>query len=795
MKLRTSFRGKLLLLSIVPLAVAQIVTLFAVMRTVETEVDRRARESLSIGGEVVNEFLASRDEQLRTSVQVLAADFGLKEAVATGDRSTIVSVLENHSQRVGADVALFVDTGGTILAASGNSGLHESDSYRDPVGSGRPGEWQNPISVFDGTAYQTIAVPLKAPVTIGWIVMGFRIDESVARRLSSLTGLQIGIVSTAGDAPALVASSAAETARDQASAAITQHESVVDSVYTVQEGGVAWLALRTPFVDGSSDVEVVLQRSMQEAMAPYLDSRRALTAFSVLLMAFVAVAAAWVSGGIAQPLRVLTEAARRMISGRYDKIDQLATHGEFGELASSFNAMQGAIADREQRISHQAMHDPLTDLPNRNNLMQHLNGAIDRAKSANSTIAVVCIKLSSVNAISSTLGHSASDQVITQAARHLRLNLHPSQILGHVGTNEFMLVLPKTDIDDAFNTAQLVASILSTGVTLNRVNIGLQTQVGIAVFPHHASGAAELLRNAAIARSEAETCREPVVVYENGREDFYVRQLRIVNDLRGALQRDEVHVYFQPKVALPDGTPCGAEALVRWKHPEFGWLPPDEFIPAAEQAGTIVHLTRFVMSGACRQCRIWQDRGYAMPVSVNLSARDLNDEYLPHFVEQQLQDNRIDPGQLTLEITENTVMENLQQAISVLESLRATGVRISMDDFGTGHSSLAQLKVIPLDELKIDRSFIMTMLDDRQNRAIVKATLELAHNMKLHVVAEGVEDESTIRHLSDSGCDEAQGFFLSKPVPFDELLQWLDGWQATPFSERRSSTRAFRKKA
>jgi len=270
-----------------------------------------------------------------------------------------------------------------------------------------------------------------------------------------------------------------------------------------------------------------------------------------------------------------------------------------------------------------------------------------------------------------------------------------------------------------------------------------------------------------------------------------VQQLQIVNDLRSALQRDQVFLHFQPKIALPAGNFCGAEALVRWNHPELGLLMPDSFIPAAEQAGTIVHLTRYVISKALQHCRNWHAEGIDASISVNLSARDLQDEYLPYFVLQELKDKEFAAHNLTLEITENSVMQDVNHAINVLECLRDIGVRISIDDFGTGHSSLAQLRNIPLHELKIDKSFVMNLTDDAQNEAIVRTTIELAHSMNLEVVAEGVECEDTLRRLSEAGCEQAQGNFLSKPISSEELVKWCRNFAAVAYEERRKKSRAF----
>jgi len=763
MKFRTSFRSKLMLLTVVPLAVAQIVTLFAVMRTVETDVDTRARESLVVGSTVVSEFLASRGEQLRTSVAVLASDFGLKEASATGDAATIQSVLQNHSKRIHADMAMLVDMDGNTVAST-IIGSHRSDEILAFVGDDE-GQNLETTAVFGDSAYHVFVVPLRAPVTIGWVVLGFGIDQQLESRLSSLTGLNVSIVAS----------------KKTPSTGLVADEQT--------------LSYSLPFVAGNSELSVVLQRSLDEAMLPYVEARRGLLIFAGTLLLFVAFAGVMFSTTIAKPLRTLASAAQKIISGNYEGDLNVSSDDEFGELASSFDSMRHAISEREQRISHQALHDALTDLPNRYKVLQILTTAIESARDDQRGVAVLSIRLSRMSEISSTLGHKATDELIIQAARHLRVNLDKDDLLGHTGTNEFVLILPGQDAQSAMSRVERIGQILGSGVTLENIDVALQTEIGIAEFPKHSKVAAELLRYASIARSEAQTGKERVRVYEAGREDEFVRRLRVVSDLRAAIRNDHIEVWYQPKICLNEGVVCGAEALVRWQHPELGLLFPDEFIPAAEQAGSIVHLTRYVLTKAVEQCREWADRGSVLHMSVNLSVRDLLDEYLPYHVLQILKENGIKPEQLTLEVTESSIMEDVARAVLVLECLRDIGVRISMDDFGTGHSSLAQLRNIPLHELKIDKSFVMTILGDAQNEAIVRTTSDLAHSLDLEVVAEGVEDEATMRRVASLGCEQAQGYFLSKPVPANEFIVWLDEFEPIIFHERRKTDRAFASKA
>ena len=784
MRGRMTFRTKLLLLAIVPLAIAQGMTLFAVMRTVEKDVLTRAQESLTIGAVVANEFLAARAEQLQTSVAVLAADFGLKEATATGDAATIRSVLVNHSRRIGADIAALVDLDGVLIASTlDRSGRNRVDLVQFLADASQQSE---STALVSGSAYHLFTVPLRAPVTTGWVVLGFEINEQVTERISDLTGLDISLIhADAGFNTVLSSQSAAPGDIDL--------RQPIDTVYMASGDADQSLTIQTPFVRGDKSVFVVLQRSVREAMLPYVEARRALLAFGAVLLAFVAIAGGWFSKTIASPLRTLGSAARRMISGDYATKVAIQSDDEFGELASSFNAMQTAIAERERRISHHALHNPLTDLPNHAMVLKELTRLIEQARKDDTRISVLSLDLVRMSEISSTLGHEAADELISMAARILEASLTDVEILGHTGTNEFVLVLPEHDIEDALSYVNRIEKLLGSGVTLGRVGMMLQTEVGIAVFPRHGGRANDLLRFAAIARTEAEKSSERIRIYQPGRKDVFLRRLRIVNDLPPALGCGEIDTWFQPKISLPDGNVCGAEALARWQHPELGFLSPNDFIPTAEQSGTIILLTRHVLTEAVRKCRIWEDAGHSLQVSVNLSARDLLDEYLPYHVMQILEDNKLPPDRLTLEVTESSIMEDLRRTITMLELLQDIGVKISMDDFGTGHSSLAQLKNIPLHELKIDKSFILTLCEDTRNDAIVRTTIELAHGMDLTVVAEGVQDEATMRRIAALGCEQAQGYFLSKPLTNADMLDWLQNFESRSYGDRRSRHRTFSK--
>lgn len=779
-----------MLLTIVPLAIAQLVTLFAVMNTVERDIADRARASLETGGIVVSEFLASRGEQLRTSVEVLAADFGLKEATATGDENTIRSVLENHGRRIRADMAMLVDLDGNTVASTLELVTRRPPSVTRLLPELEDHDLQS-TAIIDGVAYHIFAVPLRAPAPVGWVFLGFRIDDLVAQRIASLTGLDVSIISVQTAGAEIIASTTTDISPRSIGPAALVFGVPEGQVFTVGSAEEQHLALRTSFVSGSSSVAVVLSRSLREAMLPYAEARRGLLVFGIVLLALVAFAAVSFSATISRPLQTLAAAAQRMISGNYGEDVTVGTRDEFGNLASSFNAMRTAIAEREQRITYQASHDSLTDLPNRYRMLQFLTSEIESVRSSGKSVTVMSIRLSGISEIASTLGHKVGDDLTKAAAQQIRTNVAADDVLGHTGTDEFTLILSGQTAADAMNYVDKVERVLAAGMNLESFDVELHADIGIASFPDHGGNAAELLRFAAIARTDAGNCNETARIYEVGREDEFVHRLRVVNDLRSAIRNGELDVWLQPKISLPDGKVCGVEALVRWEHPELGFMAPDEFIPAAEKAGTIVHLSRYVLDRSVMYCRRLDGLGHDLNVSVNLSVRDLLDEYLPYHVLQILKDHDVQPQQLTLEVTESSIMEDVRHAVLVLECLRDIGVRISMDDFGTGHSSLAQLRNIPLHELKIDKSFVMSLASDAANESIVRTTIGLAHDLGLSVVAEGVEDEATMRRIARLGCQQAQGFFLSKPLLFDDFVAWLADYKVVSYKERRTTRRAF----
>jgi diguanylate cyclase (GGDEF)-like protein len=432
------------------------------------------------------------------------------------------------------------------------------------------------------------------------------------------------------------------------------------------------------------------------------------------------------------------------------------------------------LAAKQAENEYQAMHDSLTGLPNRVLFQQRLSEAIEAARERDGRIAVMLMDLDHFKEVNDTLGHHFGDQLLKEIGPRLSTVLRDDDMMARLGGDEFGVLLPDLPEDEvAFSIAHRLLEELEEPVSVEGLALDISGSLGIAIFPTQSKDAESLLRRADVAMYAAKEAGGGYEVYTHDMDRHNPSRLTLVSQVRPALERDEFEMYFQPKVRLSDGRVAGAEALIRWNHPERGVVSPDEFIPLVEKTVLLGPLTTYVMEHVMHQWRIWADEGMAIPLAVNLSPRSLLDRQLPDTVHDMLERYEMPPSFLRLELTENFLMSDSGRSNAVLDELSRVGVSLSIDDFGTGYSSLSYLKQLPIDEIKIDRSFVIDMQNDGDDFMIVRATVELGKNLGLRVVAEGVEDRETFDRLADFGCDEAQGYYISRPMPLDEFGRWL----------------------
>jgi diguanylate cyclase (GGDEF)-like protein len=439
----------------------------------------------------------------------------------------------------------------------------------------------------------------------------------------------------------------------------------------------------------------------------------------------------------------------------------------------------GSLRDvSEQRaeteaLQYQALHDPLTGLPNRTLLQERLRETLRAGEREMKPSAVLLLDLDGFKRVNDSLGHQAGDRLLQQVSNRMRAVLRKADTVARYGGDEFAIVpFGATDGTRALLIAEKILQALDKPFTIEEQAVSVTASIGIAVFPEHAEDADALIRRADVAMYAAKRAQSGYSVYsvdQEGGEN--VGKTPLIGKLRYAIDQFELLLHYQPIVSTSDGKPIKVEALVRWGHPSHGLLPPDDFIPSAEQTDLIKPLTQWVLNEAIGQVHAWSKAGIDIGVAVNLSARNLLDNELPDAVGQLLQTWQVPPEKLTLELTESVIVA--PEAVETLQRLQAIGVGIAVDDFGTGYSSLAYLKWLPISEIKIDRSFVRDMATNHDGAAIVQSTIDLGHNLGLKVVAEGVEDQRTADLLRDYRCEYIQGFHISKPTAAATLGPWL----------------------
>ncbi|GII21817.1 hypothetical protein Pme01_14140 [Planosporangium mesophilum] len=425
-------------------------------------------------------------------------------------------------------------------------------------------------------------------------------------------------------------------------------------------------------------------------------------------------------------------------------------------------------AERQQAV-HDSLHDSVTGLPNRQLLATRLQDAVESSE----RVGLVLLDLDRFKEINDTLGHRCGDELLTRVGPRLAETVRATDTVARLGGDEFAVLLPHvTSLDDVLAIVEKLRTAIELPIQIVGADLSVEASMGVVVSGEHGDDAQSLLRRAEVAMYVAKERNRGVAVYDASEDAHDPGRLALLTELRRAIDQRELVLHYQPKISLPTGEVSGVEALVRWEHPRRGMVPPDRFIPLAEHTGLIGPLTRYVLDVALRQARRWLDEGHPLPIAVNLAARNLADPDLCDDVLRLLDEHGVPANLLCLELTESAITTEPEHALHLMTRLRAAGISLAVDDFGTGYTSLAQLKNLPITELKIDRTFVGTMTVERSNGLIVRAIVDLARNLGLTTVAEGVEDADTFTALASNGCAVAQGYHMSRPLPADAFDRW-----------------------
>ncbi len=766
---------------------------FAVVRA---SIDANARallaQDLAVGERIWARLLAQRAGKLALGASVLAADYGFRAAAASGDEDTLRSALDNHGARIGATVTAMLKSDLSLRAVGEGTERGAVDAL--PPLAARLAELGSTLALVDGRPYQLVMVPMKAPVLVGYVVMGFPLDAALVEDMHAVSGLHVAVlVDGAAGGSRLALSTLPEALGAELRAAHPAGDQLAlgDQPHVLRQIG-------DPAAAGAGmHLRTVLLRSLADAVAPYRELQATLAVLTLAGLLMASAASIVTARRVTTPLRSLVRASERLSRGQYDQPlqhDGRNDDDEIGELARSFDHMRVSIAKQQAEIRQLAYWDPLTGLPNRAQFGDAVREALEMAQDTALPVSVVMLDLDRFKHVNDVLGYAFGDRLLQGVAQRLAAqDLRPDEMVARLSGDEFALLLPGRDAAGALRLAECLADAFLLPLTLDDHTVDVTAAFGVACWPQHAGDAETLISRAEVAMYSAKRKTAAALVYDAANDVGSALTLSLLSELRRALEQDELRLFLQPKVALVGpqaGRIVGAEALVRWMHPTRGMVPPMHFIPFAEQTGFVRQLTMWMLEATAKQWPELEALGLQR-VSVNLSTRDLMDQELPAKLQRLLKRHPMPPQALCLEITESAIMDEPQRAEATLNQLSAIGFKLSIDDFGTGYSSLAYLKRLPVDELKIDRSFVMAMETDEDDAKIVRSTVDLAHNLGLSVVAEGVETGAAMARLAGLHCDEAQGYHMSRPIPAAEMaafaLAWADRQAAADAADQEKS--------
>lgn len=715
--------------------------------SVEHYAEQTIAKDMSANAAVFDEILAARSRQMRSSAEVLSRDFGFRESVALGDAVTVASALQSLQDRASVSYAFVVGTDGSITGKVAGITPSELASITSALDMGK----EAGIIATGGKLASAVAAPIEIPNLAGWLILAQPLDQATMQRLTQLAAIDLQAeVKMASQLPAILSNAA--RAEGKTTEVYISGERVLYSISSLQPLGDQ---LRP---------RLLLSHSLTKALSQYREIYLLLLGLTLAAFGAVIALGGFVAKGITLPIAKLDAAARRFSSGERTFVE-VETQDEVGRLAESFNFMVDAIEERERKISHIALHDILTGLPNRKLFAEQMDFALARLDST-SGLVLGYLDLDNFKLVNDTLGHPVGDGLLKQIAERLSQHL-PNNIVARLSGDEFAIMSSSGEAGTgSVNFAQKLHQLFDQPFMVDGHTIPIRPSIGFAIAPSDGRSVTELLKNADLAlyraKQEGKGCYQ---FFEPAMDEQARKRRQVEIDLRNAIKTGQFELYYQPLYSLEKEQLTGFEALLRWIHPEYGLVNPLEFIGIAEETNLIIPIGEWVIREACRQAALWPED---LRMAVNISPLQFRSANLSNVIIQSLAASGISPNRLELEITESIFIENVENTLKCLHNLRNVGVRIALDDFGTGYSSLSYLRSFPFDKIKIDRSFVTDLQSGAPASAIIRAITTLADALGMETLAEGVEFEEQADLLRIEGCQQVQGFFYSRPVPSRE---------------------------
>ncbi|MGL5997156.1 MAG: putative bifunctional diguanylate cyclase/phosphodiesterase [Pseudomonas proteolytica] len=770
MKWRHAFQTRLAGVLALLLLVVVGAVYFAVQGATSRAVENQAQVQLETGSRVFERLLDLRGRRLQYGLDWLTVDAQFRRAVAEGQPAQILAALQRHGTGIRSSEVFVLGLDGQVLVSTLDGvPAQQVFPYAQALRHARRNSLQMLIVALAGQPFLLVQEDVLDPLPIARVVMGFAMDEAFATELRSLSNLEVSFMSLDNGQPGTLFST--QPLADRPAIIQALQDSTNPLAQMSEWHGMRFLSqvLALANTGDGGQVMALLQSPLDHALQSFAPLDRQFLGIALAALMVSLVGALLMARRVSRPLDALVQAAERIGAGDYRTPVAVRGKDEFGLLARAFNAMQSGIAVRERQLAHNALHDALTGLPNRALAMERLGSAI----SARRPVVLLYLGIENYRVINEGFGPQGVEEMLREASRCLLSSLAAGDSAARITGSEFLVLLENTKLDSAVARADRLYSLLTEPQRVGGDELRHEVSMGIAAYPEDGLQVEELISRAAIARHDAAALPGYLQIYQQDRDLAHQRQISLIRDLRRAAIEDELFLCYQPKLDLRHGYVRQAEALLRWQHPTLGLVSPAEFIPLAERSGSMASLTHWVIEEAIRQLAEWSVRGLEVQLSVNISVDDLGDEGLAPRVTELLELHGVLAGQLIFEITESAIMHNPEQALRILEQLRGCGISLSVDDFGTGYSSLAQLQRLPVQELKIDQSFVRNLDSTSGDAVIVRSTIEMSHNLGLKVVAEGVEFEPSLKLLKQWNCDTAQGYLISRPLNAMAFEMWM----------------------
>jgi diguanylate cyclase (GGDEF)-like protein len=748
----------------ITIAIILFVTLEQTYRHSQSQINKQ----FTIAQLVFSDKLNNHSRALYRGISPISKDFTLKQLVndAKNDPSSLLSAMNNQQRRIKTDFSAVLSHDAKTIVSNISSSF--STWPVDKISQAGIN-----VLVINHVPYLVRAVPIRliesSAKIDAWLVMGIKIKKMINADLKNILGFDVTLV--------INQSVEVSTYRplnnpDQKLAS----QAFIKEIPASERDNISFkgesLAL-FQFVINDIDSEKLTAIFTIDKDLAFINFTNLATqliiaiCFIILLTVFLSFR---FSISIARPLKNLVNIAHKIQYGNYAEITHDARVSEVNKLSFALSNMQNGIQQREKDNNQLAFYSPLTGLPNRNHFIRTMNELIE---DATQQFAVILMDIDRFKEINDTLGHEYGDQVLQAIAKRLDESLIHGAYVAYLAGDEFAMLLPCQAAVDTQCLVEPVIKVFEPFFEINNIQLDVSASMGIAMYPEDSVKADGLMQFADIALYVCKDNHNSYELYNQKFNTHSLLRLNLMSELRGSLENGDLQLYYQPQIDIATNQVKSIECLVRWHHPEHGFIFPDDFIPLAEQTGNIRYLTKWAIEEALKQHNHLKANGFHIYMAVNISAIDLTDDNFVEFVENALIKHNVVAKMLMLEVTESAIMSDPKKAIAILAKLKSMGVQLSIDDFGTGYSSMEQLKITPVNELKIDKSFVLELISSHEDAIIVKSITDLAHNLGLSVVAEGVENKESLDMLREIGVETAQGYYISKAIHGDDFLPWL----------------------